>query len=169
MWGHRHQVSEQGIVHTSDGPQAFVSLCCHPGKADADGGDFALCLEDTRRSPSGKDEERGGAVEGAVPVMTGSCWGQQESRGKGTAKHPCNDLRMRGQSPAWKTRIGCLGSWSHSGQPRQAHGPATGLKACSSRAGPTLTGAEASIESLGSPGKVSQARPGYQNITDTSI
>lgn len=45
MWGHRYHVSEQGIVHTSDGPQAFVSLCCHPGKSDANGGDFALCLE----------------------------------------------------------------------------------------------------------------------------
>lgn len=56
-------------MHASDGPQAFVSLCCHPGKADANGGDFALRLEDTRRSPSGKDEERGGAVEGAVPAI----------------------------------------------------------------------------------------------------
>lgn len=62
-------MSERGIMHASDGPQAFVSLCCHPGKADANGGDFALRLEDTRRSPSGKDEERGGAVEGAVPAI----------------------------------------------------------------------------------------------------
>lgn len=108
MWGHRYHVSEQGIVHTSDGPQAFVSLCCHPGKSDANGGDFALCLEVERM----RKEE---VLWRELHLQSRELLGAPESRGKGTAKHPPNDLRMRGQTPAWKTRTGCLGSWSHSG------------------------------------------------------